>query len=226
MNAIQNYINALFSSLPQTPTVLRMQAEMLENLEEKYQALLREGKNQDEAIGIILASIGTVDELKAGLGIQEETHDIPKDKHNAFLAEHAAFQKRFAIAIAGGVALCICAVIAGVAMDELFHNDVLTVSMILGPIAIAVAIFVFFGIREDWYEQRYKEMSNDSPASDTKSPSLISLISDLIFPLAAIFYVFIGFQYNLWHPGWVIFPICAIVVGGLEAIEAYQKTKQ
>ena len=33
MNAIQNYINALFSSLPKTPNVLRMQAEMLENLE-------------------------------------------------------------------------------------------------------------------------------------------------------------------------------------------------
>lgn len=226
MNAIQNYINALFSSLPKTPNVLRMQAEMLENLEEKYQALLREGKNEDEAIGIILAGIGTVDELKAELGIREEPHDIPKDDHNAFLTEHAAFQKQFAIAIAGGVALCILAVIAGAVTDELFHNDILTVIMILGPIAIAVAIFVFFGIQEDWYEQRYKEICNDLPTGDTKSSSLITVVSNLVFPLAAMFYLFIGFQYNLWHPGWIIFPICAIFVGGLEAIEAYRKTKQ
>ena len=57
MNTIRNYINAMFSSLPKTPEILRLQAEMMENMEDKYNDLIREGKSEHEAVGIILADI-------------------------------------------------------------------------------------------------------------------------------------------------------------------------
>lgn len=225
MNAIQNYINALFSSLPKTPNVLRMQAEMLENLEEKYQDLLRAGKSEDEAVGIVLAGIGTVDELKAGLGIDEEPQEAPADDHSAFLAERAAFQKKFAAAIAAGVVLCICAIIAGGVADAFLNNDGITCAVFFGPIAFAVAIFVFFGIRLSWYDQQYQAICGDRPqfSDDKKGPTLSGVVSSILFPLAAMFYLYIGFRHHLWHPGWIIFPVCGIIVGGLEAVEAYRK---
>ena len=41
MNTIRNYINAMFSSLPKTPEILRLQAEMMENME-NYQHLQKQ----------------------------------------------------------------------------------------------------------------------------------------------------------------------------------------
>lgn len=224
MNAIQNYISALFSSLPQTPEVLRLQAEMMENMEEKYQDLLRAGKSENEAVGIVLSGIGSAEDLKAELGISDEPAQ-PQADHNPFFAERAAFQKKFAIAIAAGVVLCICAIIAGAAADELFHSDGLTALLFFAPIAAAATIFVYFGIREDWYDKQYKAIRGTDAWEDDekKKHSLSGLVSSILFPLATMLFLFLGFMFNLWHPGWIIFPVCGILVSAIEAVEAYRK---
>ena len=48
METIRNYIEALFATLPQNADTQRIKADMLSNLEEKYHALLEEGKNEAE----------------------------------------------------------------------------------------------------------------------------------------------------------------------------------
>lgn len=216
MNTIRNYINAMFSSLPKTPEILRLQAEMMENMEDKYHDLIREGKSEHEAVGIILADIGSAENLKAELGI---TDTEPQEDHSAFLTQRAAFQRKFAIAIASGVVLCICAIIAGAVSDAFTHNDGLTCLAFFVPIAAAVAIFVYFGIREDWYENRYKEIYHEA---EPESKGFSDAIAAIIFPLAVVIYLILGFVFDLWHPGWIIFPICGLIVA---AVEAYEKLK-
>ena len=216
MNTIRNYINAMFSSLPKTPEILRLQAEMMENMEDKYNDLIREGKSEHEAVGIILADIGSAENLKAELGI---TDTEPQEDHSAFLTQRAAFQRKFAIAIASGVVLCICAIIAGAVCDAFTHNDTYTCLAFFVPIAAAVAIFVYFGIREDWYENRYKEIYHEA---EPESKGFSDAIAAIIFPLAVVIYLILGFVFDLWHPGWIIFPICGLIVA---AVEAYEKLK-
>lgn len=216
MNTIRNYINAMFSSLPKTPEILRLQAEMMENMEDKYHDLIREGKSEHEAVGIILADIGSAENLKAELGI---TDTEPQEDHSAFLTQRAAFQRKFAIAIASGVVLCICAIIAGAVCDAFTHNDTYTCLAFFVPIAAAVAIFVYFGIREDWYENRYKEIYHEA---EPESKGFSDAIAAIIFPLAVVIYLILGFVFDLWHPGWIIFPICGLIVA---AVEAYEKLK-
>ncbi|MCD8356914.1 MAG: permease prefix domain 1-containing protein [Clostridia bacterium] len=226
MNTIRNYINAMFSSLPKTPEILRLQAEMLENLEDRYNDLLREGKSENEAVGIILASIGSAEDLKAELGISEDEPPAqPLEDHSVFLAERAAFHRTFAIAMAFGVVLCICAVIAGAVCDSFTHNDGITSIAFFGPVAIAVAIFVYFGIREDWYNERYKEIQQPlfEPEPKSEKMTLSSVVASILFPLAVILYLCIGFLYGLWHPGWIIFPFCAIIVGAVDSYDKYRK---
>ena len=70
MEAIRNYVEALFATLPQREDVLRVKADMLANLEDKFSALLDEGKNEDEATGIVVASIGSGEELREQFGLQ------------------------------------------------------------------------------------------------------------------------------------------------------------
>ena len=124
-----------------------------------------------------------------------------------------------AIAIASGVVLCICAIIAGAVCDAFTHNDTYTCLAFFVPIAAAVAIFVYFGIREDWYENRYKEIYHEA---EPESKGFSDAISAIIFPLAVVIYLILGFVFDLWHPGWIIFPICGLIVS---AVEAYEKLK-
>lgn len=71
MEAIRNYVEALFAGLPQRGDVLRVKADMLANLEEKFNALLDEGKNEAEATGIVAASIGSAEDLREQFGVRE-----------------------------------------------------------------------------------------------------------------------------------------------------------
>ena len=71
MEAIRNYVEALFATLPQREDVLRVKADMLANLEDKFNALLDEGKNEAEATGIVVASIGSAEELRNNGEIQK-----------------------------------------------------------------------------------------------------------------------------------------------------------
>ncbi len=68
MEAIRNYVEALFAILPQREEVLRVKTDMLANLEDKFRALLDEGRNEEEATGIVLASIGSGEELREQFG--------------------------------------------------------------------------------------------------------------------------------------------------------------
>lgn len=71
MEAIREYLNNLFMSLPETPAVLRAKAELLEMMEDKYEELIREGKSEKEAVGIVLSEFGNFEELAEELGIDE-----------------------------------------------------------------------------------------------------------------------------------------------------------
>ena len=71
MEAIRNYVEALFAALPQRGDVLRVKADMLANLEDKFSALLDEGKNEAEATGIVVASIGSGEELREQLACRQ-----------------------------------------------------------------------------------------------------------------------------------------------------------
>ena len=65
MEAIRNYVEALFAALPQREDVLRVNADMLANLEDKFNALRDEGKHEDEADGLVIASHGYAPELRS-----------------------------------------------------------------------------------------------------------------------------------------------------------------
>ena len=51
MEAIRNYVEALFAALPQREDVLRVKADMLANLEDKFNTLLDEGKTRPRRPG-------------------------------------------------------------------------------------------------------------------------------------------------------------------------------
>ncbi|MGN1031147.1 MAG: permease prefix domain 1-containing protein [Butyricicoccaceae bacterium] len=224
MTAIISYIEALFSSLPKTPDVLRMQAEMTENAEDRYNDLISQGKSEQEAIGIVISGIGTLEELKRELGIQENAAASQKvqaaqdSRNEALTEEYYAFRKKFAVAIAGAVALFILAIILGAAMDQYTHNDVLTAVGFFTPIAIGVAICIIFGLQLEEYERRLGIEEWVKRKDDRKWSGLFAGIA---FPLATIAFLVAGLTQNLWHPAWIVFPVCGILTGVVSVIEEF-----
>ncbi|MFB9276189.1 permease prefix domain 1-containing protein [Cohnella cellulosilytica] len=59
----------MFAGLPRNPELMRLKQELLTGMEEKYLELKREGKSENEAIGIVISEFGNIEELTAELGI-------------------------------------------------------------------------------------------------------------------------------------------------------------
>lgn len=81
MEVIQNYLDNIFAAYPQTPELLNVKREVLGNMEERYQALLNEGKNKEEALGVVIFEFGNMEELAREMGmnplVQEQAEEIP-----------------------------------------------------------------------------------------------------------------------------------------------------
>ncbi len=68
METIRDYLNNMFSKYPSTPEILRAKSELGQMMEDKYNELIAEGKNKNEAIGTVISEFGDVDELIADIG--------------------------------------------------------------------------------------------------------------------------------------------------------------
>ena len=67
METIRDYLNNMFSKYPSTPEILRAKNELGQMMEDKYNELIAEGKNKNEAIGTVISEFGDLDELIADL---------------------------------------------------------------------------------------------------------------------------------------------------------------
>ena len=70
METIRNYLESMFSRLPNTPEVQKAKYELAQMMEDKYTELKEEGKSDNEAIGIVISEFGNLDELAESLGIR------------------------------------------------------------------------------------------------------------------------------------------------------------
>ena len=54
METIRNYLESMFSQLPNTPEVLKAKYELGQMMEDKYSELIADGKSENEVIGTII----------------------------------------------------------------------------------------------------------------------------------------------------------------------------
>ena len=67
MEKIRNFVENMFLSLPDTPEVREAKAHILEGMTDRYEALLAQGKNGDEAFGVVAGEFGSMEELRQEL---------------------------------------------------------------------------------------------------------------------------------------------------------------
>jgi len=75
MDAIKTYLDNVFAAFTQTQQVEALKRDMLAGMEEKYVNLRQQGHSENEAVGIIIANFGSIDEIAAALGEKPNTND-------------------------------------------------------------------------------------------------------------------------------------------------------
>lgn len=65
MEAIKYYVKGAFQGIPETPEVLEQQEEIIADLTAKVADLVTEGKPEEEALGVAIASLGDLSPLVA-----------------------------------------------------------------------------------------------------------------------------------------------------------------
>lgn len=158
MEAIRNYVEALFAGLPQRGDVLRVKADMLANLEDKYNTLLAEGKNEDEATGIVVASIGSAEELREELGLDAEIPEPPSAAPSADPAlaeEYRQYQERKHVLIAVAVALFILAPFVQNLFSSILSIDAIGTFLFFVMVAAGVVICILATRRNAYYRELF-----------------------------------------------------------------------
>ena len=215
MSKISTYVENVFASLPKTEQAEDVKLHIIESMEDKYDALCAEGKSENEALGEVLGDFGSIDELREALG---GTAPCPAEEDTAFTAEYEAWRKTFAAAIALGVGLCIAACAVIILTENIPFLSTLGEIVFLLIVALAVFIFIYFGIRNGKYEERKAAQAPQAapPAPQDKN-GLAERLSGLVMLCCTLLFFVAGVFFGKWHPAWVMFPLggCACGILGI-----------
>ena len=81
------YIDDLFANAPSTVRAVELKEELFQNLTDKYNDLIAEGKSEEAAYNIAIASIGDVDSLISGLsGTKSVESQASKKRSGIFVS--------------------------------------------------------------------------------------------------------------------------------------------
>ena len=162
MKILKNYVDAMFKEMPETRDILDLKQSILESMEQKYEDLLAEGKNESEALGTVISQFGDIEELKEAYGFEEKN----PSKKGIFIDEDGVHieskERKIQIGNDSGIKI---------------------------------------------------RISDDEEIPPRKRKSLFTEIGT---PLAVAVYLFLGFDRGLWHPGWVVIPITAMMMESID----------
>lgn len=124
--------------------------------------------------------------------------------------ETATFDAKFRGGMAAAIAGILVSVVLLVVATVLFVRNefmlILAVAGFMVLLAACVGTIVWLGIRYSMYHPEPEQPHGRD-------------ISGAIMLTATAIFLFLGFTQNLWHPGWVVFPIGGIVCGIVESLQ-------
>lgn len=206
---LREYMDRLFSQAKPTRSTVELKEEMLQNLIEKYHDLLAEGKSEEAAYNIAIASVGDISELLKQ--IKEEEIQMPRYTEEQIERS----RRRSALCVSIAVMLYILCVIPVILWDE--HGIVAMFAMV----AMATGLLIYNNMTKLGYKksddsmvEEFKEWQDQS--SDQKK--LYKAIKGAITSLMIVIYIVVSFTTHAWHITWVIFLIGAAIENVVKAI--------
>lgn len=214
---IRTYIDELFEAAPKTRKALEMKEEMISNAEEKLADFIAQGYQEEDAMEVVINSIGNIKEL-----FQELEHDAAVSASHTELALELQQKKAKYTAIAVGLYIFAGAVFfffTGAVYGTFNGIDLSSLGVVLGILCCIAptGLLVYANNmipkdyrQEDTVAEEYKEWKSGYG----QGKSVRKAISSIIWTLTFLLYMVISFETGAWYITWVIF----LAAGCLESI--------
>ncbi|MBC8534719.1 permease prefix domain 1-containing protein [Yeguia hominis] len=205
---LRTYMDDLFSEAPNTRKTAELKEEMLQNLYDKYQDLLAEGKTEETAFNLAVASVGDISGLLSDL--ESEGSGRPN-------SEIEKSRRRSALLVSIAVMLYILSVIPCI----LFEDTLIGIVLMFIMIAVATGLIIYNGMTKEKYiraDDTVVEEFREWKAANASRRRSMNAINSAIWSLTVAVYLVVSFLTSAWQITWIIFLIGTAVTGMVKAI--------
>ena len=200
---LRHYIDDLFANAPSTVRAVELKEEMYQNLMDKYNDLINEGKSEESAYNIAVASIGDVDSLIGALSGEKRA-----------ISEKS--RKRSAIMTAVAIALYILSPVPVILIQE-----ELGLMFLFLFVAVATGLLIYNGVTRERYvkadDTMVEEFKEWKQNSKQKNKAVDAIVGSF-WLIAVCVYIVVSFMTGAWHITWIIFLIAAAVSSMIRGI--------
>ena len=212
---LRAYMDHLFRDVKPDRRSIELKEEILQNLVDKYHDLLSEGKTQEAAYNIAVASIGDMDELLAELKQELPVNRLFDDE------KMQAWRKKSALRISVAVALYIMCLLPPILLSDTKFESNLAPALMFILIGIATGLLIYNNMTKPYYQRmddsivdEFREWQQQTDANKRA----FRAISSALWALIVVIYILISFWTFAWHITWVIFLIGVAIEGIIKAI--------
>ena len=204
---IRRYVEDLFAETAPTRKAVELKEEMIQNLNDKYNDLISEGKTQEAAYNIAIAGIGDISAL---------LYELEKDiiTYEPGIIESQATRQKSAMLTSIAVMIYILCALPLIIMNLLGFEYAahIGVPVLFLMIAAATGLLIYNNMTKPQYSKSSDSMVEDfrqwqSDKHDRKS--LRKAISSALWAVVVVIYILTSFWTGMWHITWVIFLIAA-----------------
>ena len=217
---LRRYVDGLFARTVPTKKAVELKEEMLQNLHDKYNDLLTEGKTPEAAYNIVIAGIGDVGVLLSGLEIEAPD----SEEYLEYETSRRVSAMFTAIAVMGYI-LSVLPLI----LISMFNGSAgarIGVPVMFVMIAASTGLLVYNNMTKPKYIRGSATMVEEFRKWQTDSHDMKSLrraVSSALWAILVALYFIISFWTFAWHLTWIIFILGAAVEAVINIFFALKK---
>lgn len=212
---LRAHMDHLFRDVPTTKKSVELKEEILQNLIDKYHDSIAEGKSEEAAYNIAVASVGDISELLQSLKENTGTTDPTQSE------EYRQWKKRSAILIPVAVMLYILCVTPPIIIDALGMNEAIGACGLFLFIGIATALIIYNNMTKPTAPKMDDTMVNEfkewKTTQDSKKRARKS-INSALWSIIVVIYFLVSFTTGAWYITWVLFLMGAAAESIVKAI--------
>ncbi|MCM1538722.1 MAG: helix-turn-helix domain-containing protein [bacterium] len=192
---------------------------------------LLDGIASEQIMGVIFLTVVTASVITSIVSGMEHSRYVKKHPNVQPVCTEKEVERadrRFSWAIAGGVGLILFGLIVSSYVDDAYDQILYSNAsgaVFLAAVAVAVGIFIFFGIRRSLYHVEEYNKENAREKTRTRAEKVTSAVSGVIMLLATCVFLVWGFwgmpggtysggwkdYAGHWGISWIVFPVGGIL---------------
>ena len=217
---IRKYVYELFNGNAETKKAVELKEEMIQNLNDKYNDLISEGKTPEAAYNIAIAGIGDVSGL---------LHDLERDYYMPDMADYEVARSKSAMFTAIAVMTYILSILPYVFLSSFTsYSSARTIGIPIMFIMVAGAtgLLVYNRLSQPRFSKRGETIVDEfrewqSGARDKKT--FRRSISSALWSVLLVLYFVISFSTGAWHVTWITFLVGAALEAFINIFFTYKK---